>query len=96
MYPEIRVLNEFGFAPLSALDAVVGFDVAIDCVNCKLKGRSDCCLFVHAFAYFEANVVPICRAVSTEVDTWSDIVLPMVSTGGGGKGIVETFWGQMV
>ena len=96
MYAEIGVLDKFGFAPFSALDAIVGLDVAIDCLSCKLKGRSDCCLFVHAFADFEANVVPVCRPVSTNVGTWSGIAVPMVSTGGGGKGIVGAFCGQMI
>lgn len=75
MYADIGVLDEFGFAPFSTLDAVVGFDVAIDCVICKLGGKSDCCLFAHAFADFEANIIPICIAVSTYVDTWSCTLL---------------------
>ena len=68
MYAEIRVLDELGFAPFSALDAVVGFDMAVDCVTCKLRGRYDRYLVAHTFADFEANVVPICMAVSKNVD----------------------------
>lgn len=71
MYAEIGVLDEFGFAPFSTLDAVLGFDMAIDCVNYKLKDTSDCCVFAHAFADFEANVVPICIVVSKNVDSGS-------------------------
>ena len=96
VYAEIGVLDKFGFAPFPALYAVVGFDVAIHCASCKLEGRSDCCLLAYTFADFKANVVPICRAVSEDVDIWSGIAVPMVFTGGGGKGIVGVSWGQMI
>ena len=34
---EVGVLDELGFAPLAGLRVVVGFDMAIDCMNGKLR-----------------------------------------------------------
>ena len=33
MYAEVGVFDEFGFRPLTGLDAVAGFDVAINCTG---------------------------------------------------------------
>ena len=37
MYAKVGVLDEVRFAPLAGLNVVVGFDMAIDCISCKLS-----------------------------------------------------------
>ena len=49
-------------------------------------------MLAHAFANFEANVVPICTVVSKGDEAWDRVTVPMVSRGGGGKGIAAVFW----
>lgn len=34
---EVRVLDELGFAPFAGLRVIVGFDMAIDCMDSKLR-----------------------------------------------------------
>lgn len=49
-------------------------------------------MFVHAFADFETNVVPIWIAVSNGPEALGPYcTVPMVSAGGGGNGIVADY-----
>ena len=42
MYAEVGILDELRFAPFARFDAVVRFDVAIDCGKRKLRKRTEC------------------------------------------------------
>ena len=61
MEAEERVCYEFGFGPHAGLDAVVGFDVAIDCWKLarakyiEVMGSGDCFA-----AFYEAHVGFLC------------------------------------
>lgn len=78
---EAGICDEFWSGPLAGVDGVVGFDVAVD------------------FADSEADIVPIYIAVSAQYTCGSgadngrwqicSAYRPIVSTGGGGKGIVD-------
>ena len=49
-------------------------------------------MLAHTFPNFEANVVPICTVISNNDEAWDRVTLPMVSRGGGGKGIAAVFY----
>lgn len=89
MYLEVGALDECGLGPLSCLETVVRFDMAINLQKRqRTYGWIDISI-LFTFSHSEADVVPICK-VNSQTCRYPKMRLrkvPIVSRGGGGNGI---------
>lgn len=85
MDPQERIFNEVWLAPLSGLDAIMGLDVSVDCRQSasRLTRSENCTSLLEHGSRYRSNL----SIVSHYFLPCFSPGTPMVSTGGGGKGI---------